>query len=139
MIFSKELEKLTEEYAFNNEATSSELSGRLLNAHLAGAAALENLILKSGGEEFRETEAVNEFNKHPPYLCGLPCEHSYIEGAKFKHYQFQLIIGGLKHEYEALGRDYEKLYTDHTNLLNSGQGWKIQQLEAKLKELENGK
>lgn len=148
MIFSKELEKLAEEYGvvvaknfhdripeikffgipkepFNNKSDFQTKS-----AFIAGAAALENLIMKSGSEF--DGNSINEYII--TYIDVSGQSPSYEEVAKYQFESAQLIIGGLRMEIERYRLDYE-----HMVLIKEDYFKKIKQLEAKLKELQNGK
>lgn len=86
MIFSKELEKLADEYCDKMGLFSR---GNSWEAYIQGAAALENLIMKSGSE-FDEDELWDSFPGDPKFW------NEHLEAARWQHSQSQLIIGGLR-------------------------------------------
>ena len=109
MIFSKELEKLAEEHGLAYTCTDSHMQFTVRqhrkDSHLAGAAALENLILKSG-DEFDE-DKFNEWFLETSHDCNGEeiCMPSNTDCARWQHQKDQLIIVTLKEDNEALRRN----------------------------------
>ena len=91
MIFSKELENAFEEY-------QKEIGLAIYKpTYLAGAAALENLIMKSGECEFND-DAAWEASSIDNWV-------SFEEGARWQHKNDQLIIGALKQQLSELNKN----------------------------------
>lgn len=133
MIFSKELEKLAEEYKRSHDRNDNP---KVFSPHSfdLGVKALENLIMKSGSE-FDEGAWHKEFNPRYDAESFRNWEEYLIvskEGARWQHQKDQLIIGALREEIEWRKESYSDL--DDINIkLN----YKIQQLEQKIKLLED--
>lgn len=91
MIFSKELEKLARETYHGSDLQRT--------AFKRGAAALENLILKSG-EKINEHDICSAFDKK-----GFPDKTDFIafdDGARWQHQRDQLIIAALRERIKEL-------------------------------------
>lgn len=122
----KELEKLADELTRQVYPMTFHENDRSVGRFLfkEGAAALENLIMKSRESEF----ALEKLEK---FLEGKMAPYEYIigfeSGARWQHQSDQLIIGALK-----MGLDFMNKNCISLSLHES----RVQQLEAKLKELE---
>lgn len=143
--FQEEIEKMAEEYV-RDEGWIDDSYAAHEETYKAGAAALENLIMKSV-DEFPLAKRCNESIEQ--MKLGVAIDSAYLRGARTQHGEDQLIIGVLREEIEVavLCEKHTQMtseriiddYAERCKQLKIGLDNatdKIQQLEQKIKELE---